>query len=791
MAAVHPILADLSAADRDRLESWLVEFDLSWEPGRLPVRVRDLPADSPLRLAALVEMAKIDIERHWQRGRRVTVEDYLRDFPELGTPEGPPLDLVETEWEARTHTGETPDPEEFCRRFPRQCESIRSFHSAETSATPLPQGSIGLTLVAPPVEARTVPDRIGRYRIVRRLGQGGMGTVYLAHDDELDRTVALKVPHFTPGDGPEVRERFRREARAAAALDHPNLCRVYDVGEWDGAPYLTMAFIEGQPLGDAASGVLPPDRIAALLRKVAEALAYAHERGVVHRDLKPSNILVEARGEPVVTDFGLAHREGSGDPRLTRAGVPLGTPAYMSPEQVEGDPEKIGPATDVFSLGVILYELLAGQLPFRGRAAEVMGRIITETPTPPSAHRPGVDPRLEAVCMKALAKEPERRFASMSVMAAALGDRPLPTRQRQRIWAIAGGAALLGVGLILFFSLRHNGVPERERESGSSGSPGGSEDSKKENPTAAPNPMKLPDPTVFAGHGKAIVSVGFAADGKGILSAGEDETVRRWDPETGKEATASRLPVRGAKKFVFSPDGRRVISHFLGTELYDLESRETVGEYPDPGNPHTGMLAYSANGKRIVLAKMSIGGSVFASVWEPGVETKFKFTNHPELKDIEVVALSADGKLGASGAEDVVVRVWEVDSGKELQHWKGLRPTVLAFTPDGSGLLTGDSVGNLVLRDRTSKTGAEVGRFEGHTGRIAAAAFARDGSLLVTGSMDGTARVWDTTKQKELWKLGDHTGGVTCVALSEDRRRVLTGDKDGRVRLWQFQPAEK
>jgi class 3 adenylate cyclase len=244
-----------------------------------------------------------------------------------------------------------------------------------------------------------------------------MGSVYLAHDTRLDRDVALKVPHREVAADPRALERFYREARAVAHLHHPNICQIYDVDQADGIPYLSMAFIEGRALSElvpAFSG--RPREAAALVRTLALALAEAHERGVVHRDLKPSNVMIDGRGEPVVMDFGLARRVEV-DVALSREGMVLGTPAYMAPEQAAGDLAAVGPASDVYSLGVILYELLTGQIPFRGKVTAVLAQVLRDEPSPPSRYRADLDPRLEAVCLQALAKDPARRPAGMRGLA--------------------------------------------------------------------------------------------------------------------------------------------------------------------------------------------------------------------------------------------------------------------------------------------------------------------------------------------------------------------------------------
>jgi class 3 adenylate cyclase len=287
-----------------------------------------------------------------------------------------------------------------------------------------PTGSLPAYPAGEPAAPADLGEEFGRYRILKKLGRGGMGTVYLALDTQLDRPVALKVPHFGAELGRHVLERFYREARAAALLHHPNICPVYDVGEVGGVPYLTMAYIEGQTLLEWAVQRAPmPLRLAALVvRQVALALEDAHAHGIIHRDLKPSNIMMNRRQEPVVMDFGLARRVNTGDARLTREGVLLGTPAYMSPEQLNEDHDALGPASDVYSLGVILYELLTGRLPFDGPVASVCAQIIADEPRPPAQLRTDLDPALETVCLRALAKEPAARFTGMAQFAEALGN---------------------------------------------------------------------------------------------------------------------------------------------------------------------------------------------------------------------------------------------------------------------------------------------------------------------------------------------------------------------------------
>jgi serine/threonine protein kinase len=283
-----------------------------------------------------------------------------------------------------------------------------------------------------------IPNPFGRYAVQRLLGRGGMGAVFLAHDTQLERPVALKIPTFRGALSPAQKERFLREARSVAALRHPHICPVFDVDEEQGILYLTTAYIDGHTLATGLKGgPMDPTRAAELIRKVALGMEEAHERGTIHRDLKPANIMIDADGEPVVMDFGLARKaedegEALGDSRppttatdsgLTQVGSILGTPAYMPPEQARGDLAAIGPRSDVYALGAVLYECLTGRRPFDGPdTASVIQKILHVPPPKPGRYVPGLDPALERVCLTALAKDPADRYPSMAAFAAALKD---------------------------------------------------------------------------------------------------------------------------------------------------------------------------------------------------------------------------------------------------------------------------------------------------------------------------------------------------------------------------------
>jgi serine/threonine protein kinase len=267
--------------------------------------------------------------------------------------------------------------------------------------------------------ASPLPEIFGRYRIIKLLGSGAMGAVYLAADTQLERQVAIKVPTFDGDAEGENLARFYREARIAATLRHPNICAVHDVGAIDGRHYISMAYLDGQPLSEIIKTNGPHSERSALylIRKLALALHEAHRQGIVHRDLKPANVMIDGKREPVIMDFGLACQVRNEDSRLTQQGVVMGSPAYMAPEQMEGDSTRIAAAADQYSLGVILFELLTGQLPYRGTVSAVINQVATK-PTPAiSSLRNEIDPRINAFCLRMMAKSAGERFPSMKAVA--------------------------------------------------------------------------------------------------------------------------------------------------------------------------------------------------------------------------------------------------------------------------------------------------------------------------------------------------------------------------------------
>lgn len=373
--------------------------------------------------------------------------------------------------EEMLNTGLT--PEEVCRDCPELLPEVRrrwrTFRRIDADFVALlpPSNAAdeGETMRTPPRPAE-LPEVSG-YRVERVLGYGGMGIVYRAWHLRLDRAVALKMLLAGSYARPEQRDRFLREAQAVAALRHPNIVPIHDAGEVDGRPYFTMELIEGGDLADQIQGAPQTPRQAAdLVATIANAVHTAHQCGIVHRDLKPNNILLTEDGTPKVTDFGLARRM-EGDGELTFTGAPLGTPSYMAPEQARGDKGAVGPATDVYSLGAILYELLTGRPPFRSdTVSATLHQVANQEPVPPRRLNPRVPRDLDTICLKCLHKEPHKRYASAQALAEDLrrferGEpikaRPVGPFERAACWirrrpALAAALAfgfLLGSALVV------------------------------------------------------------------------------------------------------------------------------------------------------------------------------------------------------------------------------------------------------------------------------------------------------------------------------------------------------
>lgn len=380
---------------RQQIDALCDEFEELWQAGARPDWKEFLGrvAESD-QLTLARELVALDCDYRRERGEAPTVADYHSDT--VGSPEL--ADVVAAVLAAKQRDSAADASE---------CESTQA-RLADTHSVQPPT----------PPNARADLPQIPGYDVLEFVAQGGMGVVYRARDKKLEREVALKLPRATYLANSQEKERFVREAVAAARVRHPNICPVFEVRETSGQPYIAMAFIRGVTLKAWRQAAVPkPRQVAEMMAAIARAVQAAHDQGLIHRDLKPSNVMVEdGSGEPMLMDFGLAKDLSSGD-GLTVTGDVLGTPAYMAPEQAGGRLSEVGKHSDVYSLGAILYELLAGKAPFEGTLAELLHKVQQEDPPAPRQSNSLVHRDLETICLKAMAKRPAERYASAGAFA--------------------------------------------------------------------------------------------------------------------------------------------------------------------------------------------------------------------------------------------------------------------------------------------------------------------------------------------------------------------------------------
>jgi serine/threonine-protein kinase len=384
-------------------------------------------AEGSLARARAIHRSCESFEASWRAGEAPSIADYLGDPGPAGDGEhfG---ELLALELELRRERGDEPTADEYVRRFPDR-ESVVSavFREFERSlsppSAPLTGASPATTHRSPAAVsgARTELDpqaTIGEYELIEEIARGGMGVVYRARHKGLKRLVALKMILSGQMATSEERQRFLREAELAANLDHPNIVPIYEVDEHDDRPFFSMKLIEGTSLSRQVGRFRgDPRAIARLVSILARAVHYAHGKGFLHCDLKPSNVLLDAQGLPYLTDFGLARRAGS-DSSLSISGTILGTPSYMAPEQATGTRSGLGPTTDVYGLGAILYELLTGRAPFRSPTVmETIVQVLERDPAPPRELRPEIPRELESICLKCLEKATKDRYATAEALA--------------------------------------------------------------------------------------------------------------------------------------------------------------------------------------------------------------------------------------------------------------------------------------------------------------------------------------------------------------------------------------
>jgi WD40 repeat protein/tRNA A-37 threonylcarbamoyl transferase component Bud32 len=720
------------------LDSVLLEFDRQWptHQGRdLAGFVERLaPGDRP---EALRELVKIDLQNRWSRGERRALEEYLAEHPGLATTPELRTELLEEELIARRRGGESLDEAELRRRFPEEADLVRTLWDSVCRQ----HRPRSLPLPGQPRAVSRLPgtDTVigGRYRLMDRVGEGAHAEVFRATDPVLSREVAIKISRWPIVEGSDAAKRFLREAESIAQLQHPGIVSVYEFGRQDDRLFIVEELLTDGTLDERLRhGPVEPAKAVGWMREICNAVDYAHQCGVIHRDLKPANVLVDRHGRLRVGDFGLAAKR-EGNLRLTHDGDMLGTPAYMAPEQVEAA-GNIQPATDVYALGAILYQMLTGSLPFSGPTASVLHQIVDGQVLSPRRRNPRIPAELETVCLKAMAREPGQRYAGAGDLAEDLrrflDHEPLRARRTGwvgllRLWVRRQpiAAAVLAISTTLLTTIlaisfwrvtteRNRFRSERDR----------------------------------ANDALFLSLTSNVKNELRVKSGG-------WH-ERAVEAvqTAAKSPAAGAH--------RGELRELAAEVLLDPAPRlQSVRRFPGPPEPAGGSaIAEQASGAlsrsravravdlsedgQWVLAGNN-SGQVYLQPLAGGEPLILQTFDEPVL----AVTLDQPGGQAFALAGSGLWR-WKFSLADDLPKQDEIAPAkeylqeivAFALNPDCTRLVCGDEAGQLVLYRLKSGRMGEERRWQAHDGEVFEIAFSSDGLLCATSGADRFTRVWET-----------------------------------------------
>jgi WD40 repeat protein/predicted Ser/Thr protein kinase len=679
--------------------------------------------------------------------------------------------------------------------------------------------------------------RLGDYELLEEIARGGMGVVYRARQLSLNRVVAVKVVLHGPFSSPDFVRRFRNEAQVIAALRHPNIVAIHEIGEHQGNHFISLEFIDGKSFAELArERPLSAIRAARYVKTIAEAVEHAHQRGVLHRDLKPSNVLLDVFDQPRVTDFGLA-KLVTHDQELTTTGQVLGSPNYMPPEQAMGKSSEGTVQSDVYSLGAILYELLTGRPPFQGETLQVVLAQVQDTePVLPRRLNPATPVDLQTICLKCLQKEPARRYRSAQELADDLGRfveskpiraRPVPLPERAWLWcrrrpllaSVGGGlvaAIVLGVSGILWEwrqaefhaqgETKQRLIAERDAAETrlnlyAADIAAATQAIQNGNFGLARRTLKQLDPkpgetdlrgfewrylwnlcrgdqlVTLPGHKLTVTCADFSPDGNLLATGDQDGKVKIWSMPAAKLLTTIDITTNAIWSATFTADGKSLVTGYdRRVTFWSTESWQRQKDFPGE------MAAISKTGDLLATAESS------PFYWESARPVKlFNWRTGESLGEIDsvgrVLALSADGKLVAVAGKNSGIKIWDTASRKLLRDLQTKTPVwSLNFSPDGRELLSAGWSSDVSLWPMDGHSQPRT--FPCGPLHAWSAIFSNDGDTIVTTSSDQTVRLWDRTSLALKTILHGHDNEVWCAAFSPDGKFLASGGKDRNVMLW-------